>query len=146
MPRPKTNVGECINDGCTRPQHCAHLCNACYSKIRYEAHERERRGCQKAKEFPIGSINVNPATGYVDEKVADGNWQKQHRLVMERHVGRRLESHENVHHINGDKTDNRLENLELWITSQPRGQRVEDLLAWAKEIQEKYGYLSKDLS
>ncbi len=81
--------------------------------------------------------------GYVEVNTGvenrNGGRVKEHIWVMEQHIGRRLLPHENVHHINGVKDDNRLENLELWSRSQPAGQRVSDKLAWAKELIALYG-------
>lgn len=64
----------------------------------------------------------------------------EHRYIMSEYLGRPLERHENVHHINGDRADNRIENLELWTTQQPSGQRVEDKINWAIKFLKEYGY------
>lgn len=62
----------------------------------------------------------------------------EHRWVMSNHLGRPLTDDENVHHRNGIRTDNRIENLELWSSSQPSGQRITDKIDWALDLIEKY--------
>lgn len=67
--------------------------------------------------------------GYISIWV-NGKHLFKHRVIMEIILGRPLQVWEEVHHKNGVRHDNHYENLELWCVSQPRGQRVEDLVDW----------------
>jgi hypothetical protein len=139
------NASGCRDGECGRKAICRGLCNRHYRKVHYVEHERARRGAKEAIRYEIGDTRPD-SQGYLEEKFGPGrrDWKKQHRLVMERAIGRELKVTEYVHHIRGNRKDNRLEMLELWTSAQPKGQRAVDLLEFAKEIIEQYGALHAD--
>lgn len=127
----------CSFEGCDKPFFGRGVCRGHYAQLKRGQELRELK-----KRRPNGEGFLN-SEGYWMVTI-DGRQVFEHRLVMSEILGRDLLREETVHHKNGDRSDNRPENLELWISSQPSGQRVEDLVAWAKEIIASYGDLDLD--
>jgi hypothetical protein len=83
----------------------------------------------------LGHVNSD---GYVTIEV-NGVTSKEHRLMMEAFLGRPLSRDEYVHHKDGDRSNNILKNLELWVARRsPPGQRVTDRVQDALEILARY--------
>ena len=66
-------------------------------------------------------------SGYVDTKDNNGNWKKEHNIVIEKHIGRKLKKGEVVHHIDHNRSNNNIENLVL-CESQFDHQTADDVL------------------
>jgi hypothetical protein len=117
-------------EGCDRNNYAKGMCASHY------LHARRTSKSPTGKVRPIGVFaeRVDPRSGYIYQGSPGVKPRLKHRLVMEQLLGRPLLPSENVHHVNGQRDDNRLDNLELWSKSQPAGQRVADKVAWAIEF------------
>lgn len=120
----KRGGGTCAVAGCMREYYATGLCDLHYN-----------RKLREGDVGPVGTRVRSNGTIWKDEKTGYLYQYKRlhHRLVMEKALGRRLSVNESVHHRNGIRDDNRLENLELWVKPQLAGQRVEDLVAFVVE-------------
>lgn len=101
-------IGNCICENCGK----SYRTNPSY--IKRTPHQK--RFC--SKECVIEYRHSHPnnlrigAGGYLEGSVA-GKYFRLHRKIMEEHLGRKLNRDEHVNHINGNKLDNRIENLEV---------------------------------
>lgn len=133
--RIKKSMGTCQVEGCGREANVKKMCPMHYVRYRCSG----RVGDARPMKAPRGTGHLEKS-GY---RTIAG--KLEHRVVMEKLLGRPLRSNESVHHKNGDRSDNRPENLELWAKTQPSGQRIYDLVEWARDILKKYAKESKQL-
>ena len=120
---------------CIEPRFAYQFCKNHYRKYKFWGNASI--GKSKGKYLKNKTINKNGYVCWYDPESIHASRHGrvyEHRYVMGESIGRSLYDHENVHHKNGDRSDNRLENLELWSKSQPPGQSVKDKLTWAYEI------------
>jgi len=141
---PPNSLGKCSVKNCNNKAVSSHLCaNHRAKKIRYG--DPIGGSVQDGRSFKWRTNKL----GYIErwapgsEYAAKNGFVFQHRQVMGEAIGRPLLKTESVHHKNGDRSDNRIGNLELWSKRQPAGQRVQDKVKWAREILKEYGSLFK---
>lgn len=117
----KEILPRCLEDGCNNAGLTRGYCPTHYARLAKKGEFMDELSHLKV-------VKNKDDNGYIRVRNYryGGSVDKEHRLVMEEMLGRRLKSTEQVHHRNGIRDDNRPENLELWEISHPAGRRVAD--------------------
>lgn len=113
----------CAREGCEQRHFARGFCLLHYNRVRLTGHPGPLAAWDRRSRWH------RQKNGYVTTTI-DSRTILQHRRVMEEALGRSLHSWEQVHHKNGIRHDNSLDNLELWVKGQPAGGRIEDIVAF----------------
>lgn len=129
---PRADYPTCTFEGCDLPHKSKGLCAPHY---RQQLRGKPLRPVRRSQREP-GMTKQGYRVLWIPShpNARSGGLIFEHTVVMSDMIGRPLVKGENVHHKNGVRDDNRPENLELWNTTQPSGQRVEDKVAHALSI------------
>jgi hypothetical protein len=136
-PRAITGV-RCAVDDCDKPARGGGFCITHYRR-QQKIGDPGGADLLRAK---MGDGSVTDA-GYRKIKLASG-YEFEHRIVMERELGRPLRVGEQIHHLDGDRLNNDPANLELWSRYQPSGQRVADKVRAAIKLLNEYPAIAAD--
>lgn len=105
----KTSVLNLLKKYGMNPRSSSHIGTAARKRF-----SRDRRG-SKNKQWRGG---IFKSDGYIRVLIGLKKYKQEHRVVMEKHLGRKLKRDEFVHHINEDRSDNRIENLQVCSPSE----------------------------